>query len=42
MLFGIICLKLVTEGEMGRVWGSVEEGSGKAFREAELEFGDKG
>lgn len=42
MLFRIICLKLATEGEMGRIWGSVEEGSEKTFREAEFEFGDKG
>lgn len=32
-LFEIICLKLITERSMGRDWGSMKEGSGKAFRD---------
>lgn len=41
-LFEIICLKLITERSMGRDWGSMKEGSGKAFRDGGLEFGIKG
>ena len=36
-LLGILHLKLISEGNMGRAWRSRKEGSGKTFREGALE-----